>query len=429
MRGTAGKLVMALTTALLVQELAGAAEVGVPPPGAWRAATPRPAAALDRPVPIAVLERPLPLPAPAAPQPVVRAQAPETPPAPPLVVGGPIQPVADPPPPIGPPPVGPPPVAPQIPAGPLPGTPNYDAGVNIDRPLQHSFGDRCREFFGMGSGGFNLHCTHCTEDAALISPVSNPFLFEDPRALTELRPLFIYQTAPHGNPDFRGGHVDFFGLQGRVAFTDSWSLVLNKLGFVDVHAPGSDLFGGSGFAEVWLGPKYTFYHDDCGNSAAAVGLTFQIPTGDRRQAQDTGDLTLDPYITYGTSFGRTSYGTFGFVGEFGYAFGVDNRRSDYLHGSLHLDFDIASAHKFYPLIELNWLHYTDSGRARPLNYEGADLINFGSTDVSGRNLLDLALGFRYKFSEHLQTGLVIEFPLGHRDIDDFRLGLDFIVRY
>ena len=47
-----------------------------------------------------------------------------------------------------------------------------------------------------------------------ISPVSDPFYFEDPRALTELRPIFMFQSIPHNNPVFHGGNIEFFGTQG-----------------------------------------------------------------------------------------------------------------------------------------------------------------------------------------------------------------------
>ena len=30
----------------------------------------------------------------------------------------------------------------------------------------------------------------------LLKPVTNPFLFEDPRALTEIRPIFMWQKTP-----------------------------------------------------------------------------------------------------------------------------------------------------------------------------------------------------------------------------------------
>src|SRR5438067_2840151 len=88
------------------------------------------------------------------------------------------------------------------------------------------------------------------------SPVTNPFYFEDPRSLTEVRPLFFFQTIPNSNYLYRGGHAEFFGVQARVALTERWSLVLNKLGGVSINpGDGSVLKSETGFAELWLGPK------------------------------------------------------------------------------------------------------------------------------------------------------------------------------
>ena len=77
------------------------------------------------------------------------------------------------------------------------------------------------------------------------------------------------------------------------------------------------------------------------------------------------------------------------------------------------------------------MHYTSAGKSRSLNFEGADLINFGANDVSGHNALTLAPGIRYKFSECVQVGTAVEFPVtgNRRDLSDFRWTVDLIFRY
>src|SRR5262249_31205821 len=153
-------------------------------------------------------------------------------------------------------------------------------------------------------------------------------------------------------------------------------------------------------------------------------LNFQIPTGSRSTFQDTGTLGLDPYVTYAQHFGRSSYGSFNFIGEVGYSFGVDGDRSSFFHTALHLDYDVVNAHKWYPLLELNWFHSTGSGKATDLPFEGGDLINFGSRQASGKDYLSLAPGFRYQFNPHFGAGIGAEFPISHRDLENFRLTLD-----
>src|SRR5262249_25639815 len=158
------------------------------------------------------------------------------------------------------------------------------------------------------------------------------------------------------------------------------------------------------FSEIHLGPKYTFLRNECTQTLGAVGLTFEIPAGPSKVFQDTGNLSLTPYVTLGQNFLKSSYGSFNALGTFGDSFPVDNRRTDFFFNSYHLDYDIANAHKFYPLVELNWFHYTRNGGARDIDFEGKDLFNFGAEHVAGHNDLSIAVGARYKFSEAFQLG-------------------------
>jgi hypothetical protein len=340
----------------------------------------------------------------------------------------------------------PPPPPPPGPDGGIPpaGDERYNCGVATENPGPgHPVLEGGRRFLAgipwpwAGSPGpepaggrKRFQSDHCFDN--FISPVTNPFLFEDPRSLTELRPVFIYQSIPKKNWLFGGGNIEDFALQGRLALTDRWSLVVNKLGFIAIQ-PDSKLFvpDRTGFSEIDIGPKYTFLRNDCSKTLGAVGLTFQIPVGNSNVFQDTGTLSLVPYLSMAQQFGNSSYGSFDAMGTVGYAFSTDNKRSEYLFTSLHLDYNIANANKYYPFVELNWFHYTEGGKTRSLGFEGADLINFGSAHVGGDdNNLSIAVGARYKFSECLQTGIAAEFPLlGRRDLMDFRLTVDLIWRY
>lgn len=267
-----------------------------------------------------------------------------------------------------------------------------------------------------------------------VSPVSSPFFAEDPRSLTELRPILLWQTVPSGNPAFRGGDVFFFGMQARVALTERLSFVVNKLGGVwtEPNNPSLGFSSDSGFAEIYLGPKYTFWRDDRTGTLAAAGLTFQVPSGSRKVFQDTGNLSLVPYLSFGQnlSFLPPGWGSFNFLSTTGYAFGTDSQRTDYFFSTFHLDYDLGGLRKIYPMIELTWVNYTSSGQARNLGFEGRDLFNFGSTGVSGHNDVTLAAGARYKFTEAIQMGAAAQFPLGgRRDLSDFRLTVDMIFRF
>lgn len=381
--------------------------------------TPRPVAVSS--VPAAALGRPVPAPAAlepttARPRVIVRAQAPEPPPVPPPI-----------------------PFAPQAPMTP---SERYNCGVVNKRQPDYvpgsggggSWLDAPRRWLqyipGVGDQG-----DHCFQSDhafdGFISPVTNPFLFEDPRALTEARPLFLYQSIPTKNFLTRGGNVEFFGTQLRLALCERFSVVINKLGGVAIQPRDKTFIDDTdGLAEFWISPKWTFLRNENSGTLGALGVVFELPVGPRRVFQDTGDLSLTPYVSLGQNFFRTSYGSMNFLGTLGYSFAVDNVRSDRFFTSLHLDFDIANAHRFYPLIELNWFQYTANGGATNFGVEGRDLANFGSMSVTGNSSVALAGGLRVKINEHFQLGAAAEFPVtGRKDLMDYRLTFDMIFRY
>lgn len=342
-----------------------------------------------------------------------------------------------------PPPPPPPTGALGAPIGtPAPGEEAFNCGVANTQPGEAGFFSRLcdnikRGFGDIGSSAGNIFQTgpgamfHSDDKFNIISPVSNPFYFEDPRALTELRPIFMWQHTPSSNPVFSSSDNFFLGLQARVAFTENISLVINKLGVVWAEPNAAGYSPHTGFSELWLGPKFTFIRNETSGTLLAAGLTFQIPTGPSKVFQNTGDLSLVPYLSYGQSFWRSDYGTFNFLNTTGYAARVDSTRTDNIFSSFHLDYDIRNLKKIYPLIELNFAHYTFNGSARDLNFEGRDLFNFGSNGAAGINELTLALGVRYKVSEALQFGFAAEAGLlgGDRHMDGFRLTFDVIFRY
>src|SRR5262249_53548323 len=145
--------------------------------------------ALGRPIPVAELGRPVALAEPAA-GPVGAVDAAVAPvsfqDSPRLVVRG--QSAEAPPPPPPPP----------------PGRDAFNPAAA--GPVNQGWWDRWKGWFD-----FRSHEAPCSRgllesDHAfdfLISPVSSPFFAEDPRSLTELRPLFFYQYGPN-NPN--SGH-------------------------------------------------------------------------------------------------------------------------------------------------------------------------------------------------------------------------------
>lgn len=294
------------------------------------------------------------------------------------------------------------------------------------------FGDRLGEM--MNGGRDDRERRLFESDPAFcdfVSPLSNPFFFEDPRSVTELRPMFFYQPFPSGDPFFRDGHGWFFGGQGRLAVTPRISLVVHKVGFTSFKPGGGSIYqGGSGLSEFWLGPKVLIYRDAEAKSLISLGTQFQIPLGGSDPLQDTGSLSVVPYASAAQRLMHTEIGSLNGMATAGYSFSTNNQRSDFFYASAHLDFDIANGHRFYPVAELNWFSYTTDGRARPVTTEGRDFANVGAA-AKGNNLVTWALGLRWRsLNGRVEVGGGYEgFMFGQKGLFDGRFTVDFIWRY
>src|SRR5262249_25617678 len=145
--------------------------------GSWRNAS-APAAKLGRPVAATVDRQVKPASysaALSAPQPVVRAQSPD----------------------MASPTLAPPPGTTTSAA--IPNDERYNCGVVTEPPggSGHGMFGCCKDWFGTCCDSCStcaFQSDHCFDQ--FISPVTNPFLFEDPRSLTEVRPIFMYQRIP-----------------------------------------------------------------------------------------------------------------------------------------------------------------------------------------------------------------------------------------
>ena len=71
-----------------------------------------------------------------------------------------------------------------------------------------------------------------------------------------------------------------------------------------------------------------------------------------------------------------------------------------------------------------------SGRNGFPEVEGGDLFNFGSTGVSGNDIVTCAVGVKYKPTDLMEAGVAWEFPItDRRDVLEHRLNVNWIIRY
>ncbi len=303
------------------------------------------------------------------------------------------------------------------------------------RAARRRLGDGESEGFGRRLGrvfNFDRDGLFCSDEdfETFVSPVTNPFLFEDPRSQSELRPLAIYQRVPSSQPNFQGGSLWYVGVRGSLALTNRLSVTINKVGLSGVSASGdSDLGSHVGLSELWLGPKVTIIRDVDFGTLLAAGLQFQVPLGSSGVYQNTGKLSVVPYVSVGQTFLKTRLGGFNTLANAGYSFSTNGQRSDYFYASGHVSFDLLNRQKFFPLAEVNWFHYTTNGGANFLAGEGRDLVNFGAL-AKGSSLVTGAVGARYRLSKRVEFGGAFELPIaGNRDFFRYRLLFDVIYRF
>ena len=213
--------------------------------------------------------------------------------------------------------------------------------------------------------------------------------------------------------------------------TDRLSFVFSKLGGLSVNPGSGSVFPGqTGFSELWLGPKYTFIRNEEAARVMAGGLQFQIPVGNKDVFQDTGSLSLVPYLSYAESFFRDwSVGSVNAMVNTGWAVSVNRLRSDYYYLSGHVDLDVGNCQRFYPLMEMNWIITRATARRGRLVRRVATSSTSAARPVAtewsrGPSALATRSANRPRSVLHSSCPL-----LGLRDIFRYRFTLDFILRY
>jgi len=225
------------------------------------------------------------------------------------------------------------------------------------------------------------------EYSDFISPTTNPVYFEDPRQLTELRPVFIQHRLP---PALGAGTVQVIAVQARVRISERLSIIAIKDGFVTA-SPAAPL--DDGWADIAAGFKYSLYRNACCGRLLSVGATYELPSGERSALQGNGDGEFNMFASYGTRIGCRSH----WISTLGFRLPANIiEESQSVYWSNHLDYRLNK--KLYAFTEFNYYHYTKSGGGGYglSTIEGGDLFNLGSDSVTGNSLVTGAIGLKYK---------------------------------
>lgn len=299
-------------------------------------------------------------------------------------------------------------------------------------------GESCCGLFGCGgisllaspgcpSSGLIQPSDHCFDD--FVSPMINFVFFEDPRNLTELRPIFVNHWVPGsigaGVP--AGGTVQLYAMQFRAALTDRLSLIAVKDGYIVDKTNGTlNTLLGDGWGAVTAGLKYNLLRDTDSGTLASAGFTYEIPMGSQKALQDVGDGEFHFFVTGGQ---RLLDGDAHLLSSVGYRMPVDNSlQNTAIHWSNHLDYKVTDT--VYLFTEAAWWHWTDDAGAGLPGIAGQDLFNLTSANVDGRNLVTQSIGAKLKPNANTEIGMAWEFPVtGYQDIIEGRLMVDLILRY
>jgi hypothetical protein len=262
-----------------------------------------------------------------------------------------------------------------------------------------------------------------------VSPISNPLFFEDPRTLTELKPIFVEHAFPSSNPVLQGGDAQVYAAQFRLALTERLSLIAAKDGWIDISTP--TLGHRDGFADTAIGFKYNFFKNPATQTLASAGFTYEWTTGQSEVFQGQGDGEFHFFA----SGGKRLLPNWFLLSGAGFRIPVDHR-----FGSQMFYWSNSLAWRFvegrcpgtglYLLGEINWFHWLRSGENLPFDFEGGDLINFGSTNVAGNDVVTGLLGPKWKPTPFQEIGAGVEIPLtARKDVYDHRVYAQWIFRY
>jgi hypothetical protein len=232
-----------------------------------------------------------------------------------------------------------------------------------------------------------------------IGFMSNPLQNVDPRALTQIQPIFLgaWVTTTQALPDLS---AQVYGPAISVALTERLGVGLNQGGYtfiqVDRNDPRRPLlndgrhpllagrlrdrgqqFGGTreGFLNMGGYAQYTFIEDVENQFLATGGLRLVVPAGSTEVFQGKGPAYAAPYLTIGQEFGQ-----FHFLATGGYQFPLRSGERELELGYLNAHLDRQFFGWVYPLVEANFLYHSASVPAGiPTRIGFIDLGNFGST--------------------------------------------------
>ncbi len=256
--------------------------------------------------------------------------------------------------------------------------------------------------------------------ARTISPVTNPIFFEDAVIRSEIRPIFAYHNI---HDDFLGGgDAQLYALQIRYALTDRLAFIATQDGYFDIN--NDAIANPEGWMDIALGFKYALIDDIESEFILTPGFTFHIPTGERDVFQGRGGGEWNLFVST-----QKGYGDLHLSGNLGVRLPNNgSEQSTMLHYSAMVDYH--TCRWFIPFITFNAFTVLDEGGNIPLNTEGYDVINFGSSNTRNRTQGALGAGFRSRILDNVDLGFAYEKAvIKPEGLFDDRFTVDICIRF
>jgi hypothetical protein len=233
-----------------------------------------------------------------------------------------------------------------------------------------------------------------------ISPVTNPIFFEDAQINSEIRPIFMHHEIDNTFLT-GGGDVRVYAVQLRWAITERLAFIATKDGYIDADY-SSVLVDHEGWADVAAGFKYAIIDDRENQFILTPGIRFEFPLGNQRVWQGNGLGEWDFFVSAEKGFDKLHL-----LGSVGFRCPNDwSEETAQFHFSAHIDYWVCRW--FIPFVECNGYTVVNSGDKIPLDTEGYDLINFGSSKAVHRTQVAVGVGFRSRLMDNLDFGFAYE---------------------
>jgi hypothetical protein len=235
-------------------------------------------------------------------------------------------------------------------------------------------------------------------------------------------------------------------LQARVALTDRLAFIATKDGYL-WNSPQLDLLEDDhGWLNIAGGFKYLLIRDDRYDFYLSPAIRYEAPSGAADVYQGEGDGLIIPSVSAAWSPLENLHLIAGVGGQVP----LDSTfQSSSVFYHVYADYQIHP--RFTPFVQLSGMSWTGDGNGEfpitlrnnaqiPLSlaqvalgtgpFDGADVANLGSEDISGKDLLTAAIGAHVMLTDHLVWSVAYEHEISsHEGIFEQRVTTALAVEF